>query len=69
LYATFLDIIRTQTNKDGVPPLLSTEEIVRLELDCQRLIDEPDNDSVPAEELKRLHRDRVECGDYERVSK
>ena len=42
---------------------------VRVESDCERLIDEPDNDSVPAEELKRLHRDGVECGDYERVSK
>ena len=63
LYATFLDIIRAQTDKDGIPPLLSAVAISSSGRNCHRASDEPNNDSVSTEELKRLHCDRVECGD------
>ena len=63
LYATFLDIIGAQTDEDGVPPLLSAEAMSGSGRNCQRASDEPNNDSVPAEELERLHCNRVERGD------
>jgi hypothetical protein len=44
------------------------KQCVRLEPNCQRVCDEPDDDSIPAEELKGFHCDGVERGDYERVS-
>lgn len=62
LYATFLDIIGAQTDKDSIPPLLSAEVMSGSGRNCQRASDEPNNNSVPAEELKCLHCDRVECG-------
>lgn len=34
----------------------------------QRVMDEPDDDCVSAEELKILHCNRVECGNCEGVS-
>ena len=44
------------------------KQCVRLEPNCQRVYDEPDDDSIPAEELKGFHCDGVERSDYERVS-
>jgi hypothetical protein len=44
------------------------KQCVRLERNCRRVCDEPDHDSIIAEELKGLHCDGVERGDYERMS-
>jgi hypothetical protein len=41
------------------------KQCVRLEPNCQRVCDEPDDDSIPAVELKGFHCDGVERGDYE----
>lgn len=44
------------------------QRCVRMELNHQKAKDGPDNDGVPTEELKRLHCNRIKCGDCERVS-
>ena len=63
LYTTFLDIVGAQTDEDSIPPLLSAEAMSGSDRNCRRASDEPNNDSVPAEESKCLHCIRVECGD------
>jgi hypothetical protein len=63
LYTTFFDIVGAQTDQNSIPPLLSAEAMSGSGRNCQRASDEPNNDGVPAEESKRLHRIRVECGD------
>ncbi len=66
LYATFLDIIGAQTDEDSVPPLLPAKAMCKvssLTVREPKTKDEPDDDCIPAEELKIFHCNRVECGD------
>jgi hypothetical protein len=68
LYATFLNIIGAQTDEDCVPPLLPAKTMCEVQVETDRVMDEPNDDCVPAVELKIFHCNRVECGNCKGVS-